>query len=149
MSEEEQVFFIEEDNGTEEQIWERKTKSQKGFKVPEPIIHIDAMSENSVDEITNFTQKLQRTNQIFLEQSEDQTRCQLEAKIQKEEHSEKIFQQNIRYKHYLHNFDRLVLEDEKVTRQYYDETEQTKYHQILLPKHLLKDFVTSNTWHCT
>ena len=58
VSEEEQVFFIEEDNETEDQIWERKKQSQKGLKVPEPIIHIDAITENSVEEIINFTQKL-------------------------------------------------------------------------------------------
>ena len=34
--------------------------------------------------------------------------------------------------------DQTVLKDETVTRQYYDETGQVKYHQILLPKHLLK-----------
>ena len=58
VSEEEQVFFTEEDNETEEQIWERKKQSKKGLKVPEPTIQIDAITENSVDEITNFTQKL-------------------------------------------------------------------------------------------
>ena len=83
VSEEEQVFFTEEDNETEEQIWERKKQSKKGLKVPEPTIQIDAITENSVDEITNFTQKLPRTNQIFLEQSRDQTLRQLKAKIQK------------------------------------------------------------------
>ena len=58
VSEEEQVFFTEEDNETEEQIWERKKQSKKGLKVPQPTIQIDAITENSVDEITNFTQKL-------------------------------------------------------------------------------------------
>ena len=99
VSEEEQIFFTEEDNETEEQIWERKRQSQKGLKVPEPKIQIDAITENSADEITNFTQKLRRSNQILLEQSKDQTSRQLQAKIQKEEYSEEILQQDIRYKH--------------------------------------------------
>ena len=96
VSEEYQVFFTEEDNETEERIWELKKQSQKGLKVPDPIIQIDAITENSVEEITNFTQKLRRTNQIFLEQSKDQTLRQSKAKIQKEEYSEEIFQQDIR-----------------------------------------------------
>ena len=37
--------------------------------------------------------------------------------------------------------DRIVLKDEIVTRQYYDETGQVKYHQVLLPKHLLTEFL--------
>ena len=41
----------------------------------------------------------------------------------------------------MNNIDRIVLKDEIVTRQYYDETGQVKYHQILLPKHLLKELL--------
>ena len=66
---------------------------------------------------------------------------QLKAKLQKEQYSEEILQQDIRYKYYLNNIDRIVLKNEIVTRQYYDETGQVKYHQILLPKHLLKELL--------
>ena len=41
----------------------------------------------------------------------------------------------------MHVFERLVLKDEIVTRQYYDETGQVKNHQILLPKQLLKELL--------
>ena len=141
VSEEEQVFFTQEDNETEEQIWERKKQTKKGLMVPETVIQIDAISENTVEEITNFTQKLRRTNQIQLKQSKDPILLQLKAKLQKEEYSEEILQQDNRYKYYLNNIDRQVLKDEIVTRQYYDETGQVKYHQILLPKHLLKELL--------
>ena len=109
--------------------------------VPETVIQIDALSENTVEEITNFTQKLRRTNQTLLEQSKDPILLQLKAKRQKEEYSEGILQQDIRYKFYLNNIDRIVLKDEIVTRQYYDETGLVKYHQILLPKHLLTELL--------
>ena len=109
--------------------------------VPETVIHIDAKSENTIEEITNFTQKLRRTNQILLEQSRDPILLQLKTKLQKEEYSEEILQQDIRYKYYLNNIDRIVLKDEIVTRQYYDETGQIKYHQILLPKHLVQELL--------
>ena len=79
--------------------------------VPETVIHIDAKSENTIEEITNFTQKLRRTNQILLEQSRDPILLQLKTKIQKEEYSEEILQQDIRYKYYLNNIDRIVLKD--------------------------------------
>ena len=59
VSEEEQVFFTENDDETEEQIWERK--------INVTIEQIDAISEKNVDEFTNFTQKLRRTNQIMLD----------------------------------------------------------------------------------
>ena len=141
VSEEEQVFFTEEDNETEERIWERKRQSKTGLKVAETAIQIDAISENVVEEITNFTQKLRRTNQKLLEQSKGPILLQLKAKIQNEEYSEEILQQDIRHRHYLDNLDRIVLKDEIVTRKYYDQTGQIKYHQILLPKHLLKELL--------
>ena len=99
VSEEEQEFFTEEDNETEEQIWERKRQSKAGLKVAETVIQIDAISENVFNEITNVTPKLRRTNQRLLEQSEDPILLQLKAKIQNEEYSEEILQQDIRYKH--------------------------------------------------
>ena len=90
VSEEEQVFFTEEDSETEEQISEKKLQSKKGLMAPETVIQIDAISENIVKEITNFTQKLRRTNQILLEQSKDPILLQLKANTQKEEYSEKV-----------------------------------------------------------
>ena len=65
----------------------------------------------------------------------------MKAKIQKEEYSEEILQQDFRYKYYLNKLDRIVLKDEIVTRQTYDETGQIKYHQILLPKHPVKELL--------
>ena len=103
VSEEEQVFFTEEDNETEKQIWERKKQSKAGLKVAETVIQIDAISENVAEKITNFTQKHRRTNKILLEQSKDPILLQLKAKIQNEEYSEDIIQQDIRYRHYLNN----------------------------------------------
>ena len=71
VSEKDQVFFTEEDDETEEQIWDRMKTSKMGHKVDETAKHIDAISENSVDEITNFTQKLPPTNQKLFEKAKN------------------------------------------------------------------------------
>ena len=138
VSEEEQAFFTEGGDETEEQTWERKRMSRERQKVDETATQIDAKSENNVDVITNFTQKLRRSNQILLEQTKDPILLQLKMKIQNEEYSEEILQQDIRYKQYLNNLDGIVLKDQVIPREYYNETCKIKYHQILLPKHLLK-----------
>ena len=131
VSEDEQIFFTEDDDETETQIWEPKKQSRNHPIDQEVVIQIDTKSENIVDEITNFTQKLRRTNQILLEQSKDPTLQQLKAKIQNEGYSEEILQQDVRYNNYFNNLDRMVLKKEIVTRQFYDETGQIKHHQIL------------------
>ena len=107
VSEEEQVFFTEENNETEEQNWGKKGQSKAGLKVAETVIQIDAKSENVVEEITYFTRKLRRTNQILLEQSKDPILLQLKANIQKEDYSEEILH-DIRNRHYLNNLNRIV-----------------------------------------
>ena len=71
VSEEEQVFFTEEGDETEEQIWERKRLSKERHNIDEAVIHIDAISENNVDEVPNFTQQLRQANQILMEQARD------------------------------------------------------------------------------
>ena len=63
--------------GVSEQTWERRRQSKTGLKVSETVIQSEAISEKNVDENTNFTQKLRRTNQILLEQSKDQVLLQL------------------------------------------------------------------------
>ena len=88
VSKEEQVFFTEDDDETEENVWERKNQCRNNFIGREIAIQIDAISENVVDEITTCTQKLRRTNQILLEQSKDPILQQLKAKMQNEVYSE-------------------------------------------------------------
>ena len=87
VSEEEKIFFTEEGDETEEQIWERSRLYEKGHKVDETERQIDVKSKNNMDEITNFTQRLRRTIQILLEQARDPITLQRIARIQKEEFS--------------------------------------------------------------
>ena len=44
---------------------------------------------------------------------------------------------------YANNLERIVLKDEILTRQHFDETGNVKYHQILLPQHLLQELLQS------
>ena len=67
----------------------------------------------------------------------------MKAKLLHEEYSENILQQDARYRHCANNLERIVLKDEILTRQYFDETGNIKYHQILLPQHLLRELLQS------
>ena len=67
----------------------------------------------------------------------------MKAKLLHEDYSENILQQDARYRYYANNLERIVLKDEILTRQYFDETGNVKYHQILLPQHLLRKLLHS------
>ena len=68
---------------------------------------------------------------------------QLKLKIQKKEYSETMLTQDTRYQHYLRQLDRMSVHDEIITRQYYDETGNVKYNQVVLPKHLVSELLES------
>ena len=67
----------------------------------------------------------------------------MKAKLLHEEYSENLLHQDARYRHYANNLERIVLKDEILTRQNFDETGNVKYHQILLPQHLIQELLQS------
>ena len=87
--------------------------------------------------------RLRKTNQIFIEQSKDAVLQQLQAKLLHEDYSENVLRQDARYRQYANNLERIVVKEEILTRQYFDETGNVKYHQILLPQHLLQELLQS------
>ena len=54
-----------------------------------------------------------------------------------------VLQQDAQYRHYANNLERIVVKEDIPTRQYFDETGNVKYHQILLPQHLLQELLQS------
>ena len=80
---------------------------------------------------------------MAIEQNNDIILQQLKLKIQKEEYSETILIQDTRYQHYIRQLDHMSIQNEIITRQYYDETGNVEYNQILLPKHLVNELLES------
>ena len=68
---------------------------------------------------------------------------QLRLKLQKEELSETILQQDPRYRHYCSRLDRLSVQDDIIIRDYYDETGSIQYRQAPLLKHLVTELLQS------
>ena len=143
VSQEEQIFYTNDDDETEEQLWARKEAIRKNPATDEPTVTIQTLSTNLVKQHPDIQVRLRKTNQIFIEQSKDAVLQQLKAKLLHEEYSENLLHQDTRYRHYANNLERIVLKDEILTRQYFDETGNVKYHQILLPQHLLQELLQS------
>ena len=143
VSQEEQIFYTNDDDETEEQYWARKEAIRKNPATDEPTVTIQSLSTNLVKQQLDIQVRLKKTNQIIIEQSKDAVLQQLKAKLLHEEYSENLMQQDARYRHYANKLERIVLKDEIVTRQYFDETGNVKYHQILLPQLLLLELLQS------
>ena len=92
---------------------------------------------------TRDTNPTAENKSIIIEQSKDAVLQQLKAKLLHEEFSENGLQQDARYRHYAKNLERIVVKEDILTRQYFDETGNVKHHQILLPQHLLQELLQS------
>ena len=138
VAKEEKIFFTEDDDEREQEMWERKQRAKHNPATAESIITIETMTTNFNNTDITIKTRLSRTNPIAAEQTNNGTLVHFEAKILKEDYSEEeVPQHAARYTYYLGNTARIVLRDEVLTRQYFDETGQIKYYQILLPQHLV------------
>ena len=140
VSADEQIFYTENDDETEEPIWERKKEARTHPTNQLPDISFEQFTTHKII-ITNVRQKLSNITSLAIEQNNDINLLQLRLKILKEDHSETIRLQDNRYQHYCRQFDRLSVTDEFITRQYYDKTCSVMYNQALLPKHLVVDLL--------
>ena len=109
----------------------------------ETTIAIQSLSANLIRQQPGIQVRLRKTNQIFFELSKDVVVQQLKAKLLYEEYSESVLQQDSRYRHQVKNLELIVVKEDISTRQYFDETGNVKYHQILLPEHLLQELLQS------
>ena len=143
VSQEEQIFYTNDDDETEEQYWARKEAIRKNPAIDEPAVTIQTLFTKLSKQQPEIQVRLRKTNQIIFEQSKDAVLQQLKAKLLYEEYSENVLQQDARYRHYAGNLERIVVKEEILTRQYFDKTGNVKYNQILLPQNLLQELLQS------
>ena len=143
VSQEEQIFYTNDDDETEQQYWARKEEIRKNPAIDEPAVTIQTFSTNSNKQQPEILVRSRKTNQIIIEQCKVAVLQQLKAKLLHEEYSENVLQQDARYRHYASNLERVVVREEIPTRQDFDETGNVKYNQILLPQHLLRELLQS------
>ena len=142
VAEEEQIYYTDDDNETEEQIWQRKQLARENPSHQSPDISFEKFSiHHSIAQRLSICQKLTNINTVAIEQNSDVILQQRKLKLQKEEYSETILIQDIRYQHCIRQLDRLSNQNDIITRQYYDETGNVKYNQILFPKHLVNELL--------
>ena len=142
--EEDQIFFTDEDEETEEQIWQRKKDARSHPTNQVPDISFEKLSvHQGISSQQTTSQRLLNRTTLAIEQQNDVILHHLRLKLQKEDYSETILQQDPRYRHYCSQIDRLSVQDDIVIRDYYDETGNVQYRQALLPKHLVSELLQS------
>ena len=142
--EEDQIFYTDEDEETEEQIWQQKKDARSHPTNQVPDISFEKLSvHRGISSQQTTRQRLLIGTTLAIEQQNDVILHQLRLKLQKDDYSETILQQDPRYRHYCSQIDRLSVQDDIVIRDYYDETGNVQYRQALLPKHLVSELLQS------
>ena len=141
LSQEEQIFYTRDDDGTEEQYKVRNEAIRRSPATEEITITLQSVSTNLIKQQPEIQVRLRKSLRINIEQSKDAVLQQLKAKLLHEEFSENILHQDPRYRHYINYIEPIVVKQDMLTRQYFDETGNVKYHQILLPQHLLQELL--------
>ena len=100
VSQEEQIFYTNGDDETEEQYWARKEAIKRNPATEDPTVTIHTQSTNLVKQQPEMQVRFRKTNQIMIEQSKEAVLQQLKAKILHEGYSENVRQQDARYKNY-------------------------------------------------
>ena len=134
VSQEEHIFYT---NDAEEQYWARKEAIKKNPVKEEPAVTIRTLSTNLVKQQPEIQVRLRKMNQIIIEQSKDAVSQQLKA-ISFTKNYQKTYCNRMPDTSTLH-LERIVIKEDILTRQYFDETGNVKYHQTLLLQHLLQE----------
>ena len=92
--------------------------------------------------IVNLTQ-LAKPSRILVEQDSDQTLLNFKRKILGLPFDEGILLNDARYMHYSRNKKRIIIKDDILYRQYYNDIGQISHSQVLLPGQLLKVLLQS------
>ena len=108
VSEEEQIYFTEDDEETEEEIWQRKKQARDSPTHQLPDISFEKIrTHHSNYQKFSICQKVANTNTVAIEQNSDVILQQLNFKLQKEDFSQTTLLQDNRYQHYLRQPDRM------------------------------------------
>ena len=119
VTEEDQIFYTDDDEERGEQIWQRKKNARSNPTNQLPDISLEKLcTHNSTYFQTPILQKLANSTKTAIEQQNDIILQQLRLKLQKEEYSETILQQDSRFRHYCRQLDLLPVQDDIITRDY-------------------------------
>ena len=149
---EEQFFFTHADdkNNSEEQTLERKERSRQNAKQwaakeESPVLKTSVKEFTKIDgNTTSYSMNGVKANaRIRVEQDVDLVLKNMKLKILGQPHDEVLMMTDSRYKNYKANEDRIIPKDGLLFRKYFGETGSVKYHQILIPKQLVKGILRS------
>ena len=147
IAQEETVFFdpTGQLETTEKELWKCKEEALNAIPHDPPVITVSCYYANDVHEdtiIVNIAQ-LTKPSRILIEQDSDPTLLNFKREMLGLPFDEQILSNDARYMHYSRNKKRIIIKDDILYRQYYNDIGEVSHLQVLLPGQLLKVLLQS------
>ena len=125
IAQEEQVFLdtTDQQENTEKELWKRKEEVRNTIPTDPPAITVSCYYANDLHKdktIVNIAQ-LTKPSRILIEQDSDPTLLNFKREMLGLPFDEQILLNDARYMHYSRNKNRIIIKDETLCRQYYND----------------------------
>ena len=151
IAQEEPVFSDPTDHQetTEKELWKRKEEVRNAIPNEPPVITVSCYYANDLHKETTTVNiaQLTKPSRILIEQDSDPTLLNFKREMLGLPFDEQILLNDARYMHYSRNKKRIIIKDDILYRQYYNDLGEVSHLQVLLPGQLLK--VLSQSLHGT
>ena len=147
IAQEEPVFSepIDQLETTEKEFWSRKKKGRNAIPNDPPVITVSCYYANDLHKDTTIVNIAQLTipSRILIEQDSDPTLLNFKRKMLGLPFDDQLLLNDARYMHYSRNKKRIIIRDDILCRQYYNDLGEVSHLQVLLPGQLLKVLLQS------
>ena len=144
---EEPVFFdtTDQQETTEKELWKRKEEARKAIPTEPPVIAVSCYYANDLHKDTTIVNLAQLTkpSRILIERYSDRTLLNPKREMLGLPFDEQILLNDARYMHYSRNKKRIIIKDDILYRQYYNNLGDASHLQVLLPGQLFKVLLQS------
>ena len=146
IAQEETVYFdpTDQQKTTEKELSKRKEEVRNAIPNDPPVITVSCCYANDLQKDTTIVNiaQLTKPSRILIEQDSDPTLLNFKCEMLGLPFDEQILN-DARYMHYSRNKKRIILKDDMLYRQYYNDIGEVSHLQVLLPGQLLKVLLQS------
>ena len=147
IAQEEPVFFdtTKQEQTTEKELWKCKEDARNAIPNDPPVITVSCYYANDLHKDTTIVNiaQLTKPSRIHIEQDSDPTLLNFKREMLRLPFDEQTLLNDARYMHYYRNKTRIIIKNEILCRQYYNDLGEVSHLQLLLPGQLLKVLLQS------
>ena len=128
------------------ELWERKEDARNAIPNDQPVITVACYYANDLHKDTSVVNiaQLTKPSRILIEQDSDPTLPKFKREMLGLPFDEQISLNDARYMHYsTRNKKRIIIKDDILCRQYYNNLGEVSHLQVFLPGRLLKNLLQS------